>query len=815
MLEKLRVMDLLSGIGGRSLGFQRAGYDVVCAVDNSLICKEIYSQMIGNNQFILSNIEQIMPNDLPEADIITAKLINETFRHATNGNVQNNRNNAIFNIIFERMPKAFVLEIPSRMITSNKSAELKSILEIQVFRRYVIMYQIVKEAEFSGFPVIGNQAYMIGIRNDLYDDEFYFPHGKVFEHEMFQEEAQSIDRWYRKISFKLDTELHEGRYYIRENGKFSETDWIHMGIYREMYLMDSWGLRKMTHNECAFLKGLTGYNFNKCSNKRNMYMRIAYASNAFVVYAIATSLRKYLEHNSSVIDDNDTFVSKCVKEEKERGEKNKRTISRDIIYPKQKLINMHVDNLKGIKNLDISFDKRITAIMGVNGAGKSTILHALACVYKPYRSEEDYKFSFFFTPNPDSSWRNSKFSITYWDENSQKEYIREYRKNADRWAPRYVDRPQRDTYFIGIETCVPEIEKERQTSYIDYKTSLANERNADKIIRSAAYILNKDYDQLNYHKTKKKELLGVHTKGNMRYSSLSMGAGEQRVLRILRTIYTANTYSLILIDEIDILLHVMALKRLISILSEVAEQRNLQIIFTTHSMEMSRLQDLVDIRYLHPLKEKTMVYDMITSDIVYELSENVEQSIKIYVEDILAEMVVNVVAEDLGISRNIKVIKLGAANNAFILAASFILQEKDIANEFILLDGDVYRSENDKRNAMKKVLSGTEKCHDTKVDKAVALIHQLILPEKMEPEKFIFDMLVELNNKSELVEIAKEFKAVSNSHQWLDNLVTRMGKSEELILYKIVDMVSEHEKWEIYVSELRQYLIGRKNILKI
>ena len=41
------------------------------------------------------------------------------------------------------------------MITGNQSAELRSILEIQVFRRYMITYQIANEAEFSGFPVIG------------------------------------------------------------------------------------------------------------------------------------------------------------------------------------------------------------------------------------------------------------------------------------------------------------------------------------------------------------------------------------------------------------------------------------------------------------------------------------------------------------------------------------------------------------------------------------------------------------------------------------------------------------------------------------
>lgn len=32
---------------------------------------------------------------------------------------------------------------------------------------------------------------------------------------------------------------------------------------------------------------------------------------------------------------------------------------------------------------------------------------------------------------------------------------------------------------------------------------------------------------------------------------------------------------------------------------------------------------------------------------------------------------------------------------------------------------------------------------------------------------------------------------------------------------KIVDLVSEHEKWETYVSELREYLINRKKDLQL
>lgn len=50
----------------------------------------------------------------------------------------------------------------------------------------------------------------------------------------------------------------------------------------------------------------------------------------------------------------------------------------------QYIESIHFDKLKNLKDLTLNFsDTRLTAIMGVNGAGKSTILHALACCYKP------------------------------------------------------------------------------------------------------------------------------------------------------------------------------------------------------------------------------------------------------------------------------------------------------------------------------------------------------------------------------------------------------------------------------------------------
>lgn len=85
-----------------------------------------------------------------------------------------------------------------------------------------------------------------------------------------------------------------------------------------------------------------------------------------------------------------------------------------------------------------------------------------------------------------------------------------------------------------------------------------------------------------------------------------MGAGEQRVFKILELIHTIKPYSMILVDEIDLLLHVSALKKMIEYISKIAKERNLQIIFTTHSIVMNELADFVDISYLQQTSDKTL-----------------------------------------------------------------------------------------------------------------------------------------------------------------------------------------------------------------
>lgn len=801
----MKVIDLMCGLGARSIGFVRAGVEVICAVDDNIENSKIYKESLNCDNFIFSKLEDILPEALPDADIIASIIAPPLFSQRGHDVYDNKLNEATYEIISNKKPKCIILEAPISVLSRARREYVDCIMGKYIELGYEIIYNIFSEREYSKYPILGKQLYFVGLRKDVFHNEFYFPEvqSKSLEKDIYIE--TDVDEWYRRFPFKIERQISLKELYFLYKGELRNVKEIHTGYPKLMYVCDNIGLRRLTHNELAYGKGLKGYNYNKCSNKDRMYRKIASSSNVYLIEAISRVLLNYLLE----VDRNITNQA-----EKRKKKKKKKEIQK-VVFPKHKITNINIEYLKGIRNLELTIDNPLTAIMGVNGAGKSTIIHALACIYTPYARGDDYKFSFFFTPNSDFDWKNSKLSITYYDENLQKSFNREYKKGDERWSPRYVDRPKRDTYYIGIETCIPEIEKERQQSFINFSKDIIKDELANRIIRDAAYVLNMDYVTLTTNKTKKKELMGVNTQSGLGYSSLSMGAGEQRILKILKTIHSVDTYSLILIDEIDILLHTTALKRLIEKVYDIALKRKLQIIFTTHSLEIPKLQQFVDVKYIQQTEEKTMVYDYINNDMIYHMSNNVTKEINIYVEDILAKSIIRNIVREIGVIGSVDIIEIGSITNAFLVASSFILRKEDYSNVMVVLDGDRYVTKEEKEKQFGKFLSGTENDHDDKIEKAVSIIKQFSLPPQIPPEKYIYDMLIKSDSNNPIVMHAKTVRAVSESHEWLKELTYRFAESEEWILSEIINLVSQSEEWRVYTKEIREWLLCKKDELKL
>lgn len=278
----------------------------------------------------------------------------------------------------------------------------------------------------------------------------------------------------------------------------------------------------------------------------------------------------------------------------------------------QKLESLRVRKLKNLVELDIDFmGSPVTAILGPNGTGKSTVLHALACAYQPVESGENHKFSNFFLPNTDALWNESYLEIThsYRDGLVVHDNEKTVYEKTSRWKPIYARQPKRELFYIGIDKCVPMIELEKKQAKINYATNEVAEHIFINILQKASQILNRRYLKYNIHTASGKNFIGVEVEG-LRYSALSMSAGEQKVFHILKTLYNAPKNSLILIDELDLLLHDKALMLLIKVIYERSLEKSLQIVFTTHRESVIGLSEIVNIRHLFSTSTKTLCSEL-------------------------------------------------------------------------------------------------------------------------------------------------------------------------------------------------------------
>lgn len=476
------------------------------------------------------------------------------------------------------------------------------------------------------------------------------------------------------------------------------------------------------------------------------------------------------------------------------------------------LNKLEIRQLKNVKDLVMSFNenRKVVAIFGENGCGKSTILHALACVYQQpnaqgdYQAGEQYKFTNFFPPTSLGQWNGSELEICYYENGQAKSRL--YKK-GDRWT-RYEDRPRREVYFLGVSMCVPQIETENKTSQIKIEQD-ANSAFKSRVINDINIVLNRNYNTISFSNKGKYKLAEINS---ISYPSIFMGAGEKKVIEILRILHSAGKDSLILIDELDLTLHTSALKKIIDIMLRIAEEKNLQIIFTTHRediIKFNSIKDKIDIRFItnRLSKNKTECLNNITSEGFLELTGEEEVKRYLYVEDTMSESIVKQFLIENNILSNSEIIKYGAIDNAFTIACGLYLSQEEIFNKCLfILDGDKYTSQDEKLAQIRNKLSGTEADIEQKRQRVLERMIQFNSNKKKSPETIIHETILGLNEdcieKNELEKIAR-YHTSGDNHALLP-------KDSQLRLLIIKKFSQQIDIWESYTSELTQKLLCKK-----
>jgi hypothetical protein len=106
------------------------------------------------------------------------------------------------------------------------------------------------------------------------------------------------------------------------------------------------------------------------------------------------------------------------------------------------------------------------------------------------------------------------------------------------------------------------------------------------VITAVGRILGRDvskYTHLRVDDNGRITLLAAVTDQGTAYSEFHFGAGESSIIRMVMKIESLPDNSLILVEEIENGLHPVATVRMVEYLIEVAQRKNAQAIFTTHS----------------------------------------------------------------------------------------------------------------------------------------------------------------------------------------------------------------------------------------
>lgn len=492
--------------------------------------------------------------------------------------------------------------------------------------------------------------------------------------------------------------------------------------------------------------------------------------------------------------------------------------------------SIQIDQLKGLRNVEITFkEKGLTAILGPNGSGKTSILHVLACLYRPMSDDfTSYRYSDFFIPThyPDNAqtynWEGTSFVVKMQYESREK--VLSIRKKPTRWSFQAQSYESRDKHFfsyIGLQTALPAIEKEKCKTKITFKNiSAQSHADTQKILRYASYILGKDYESYEIcNRNDGKSNIGVKT-GSNRYCSLSMGAGEQRVFYILSEVFKLKQKpsSLLLIDELDILLHQDAIIKLVKTLNTIVNESNhrMQIIFTTHNHKILS-EDYIEFRHIfQTLSRGTLCLHTTNPYVISSLTGVTTSQIFIYVEDILSKYILRQVCLELNSNGICKIHPCGTIQNVIAAAAGvyYIKGCQGFNRRLFVLDGDYYVNTESRINYLKKLFNGSAANQNEEHETIANSLYNLIIDDNTKPEKYYAQLIADIpedevpNDYKELyIGIKREMRSAQiDEHAYLKNPIQAIyGTSEEGYL-SLVRLLSQSNLWGQVTEEVRNRL---------
>lgn len=198
----MKIVDLFSGCGGSSTGFEQAGFEVKIAVEidqaavetykynhpNTLVLNEDITKIDGLKQYVDCDIDGVIGS--PPC---------QSFSYSGKRDVNDPRNSLFMDymrIVRDLNPKFFVMENVKGLLT-KKTANKEKVLDLIISEGeksgYNVEYSLLNAAEF-GVPQARERLIIVGLRKDLdYEKGTLLPKGFLFDKNQITVEQAIMD----------------------------------------------------------------------------------------------------------------------------------------------------------------------------------------------------------------------------------------------------------------------------------------------------------------------------------------------------------------------------------------------------------------------------------------------------------------------------------------------------------------------------------------------------------------------------------------------------------------------------------------------
>lgn len=361
------------------------------------------------------------------------------------------------------------------------------------------------------------------------------------------------------------------------------------------------------------------------------------------------------------------------------------------MWPKR-LDWISIAGLRGWTGQRIDFHFPITAVVGENGAGKSTVLQCAASVYKePPQFQRKYRFASDFFPD------------TPWDlvENAEVEYgVRQgsetitssIRKPTSRWR-RNPQRPERHVEYIDLSRIQPIPSRH---GYSKLANPSLREVSAELFDREdlarLGQVMGREYGLARMAHLDETHLRPVPVLGyrDIPYSGFHGGAGETTISELIKV--AIPDYSIVIIDEIETSLHPRTQRRLMRDLATICRQKQVQILLSTHSPYI--LDELPEqaraFIILGTDGERQMMYGVSPEFAMTKMDDVPQYECDLYVEDERAKTMLEeiLVTKAPDLVQRVRIIPYGAKSVGMALG-QMVEKNRFPTPSRVFLDGDV------------------------------------------------------------------------------------------------------------------------------